>query len=98
MLKIVSADKNNISLNTSKMIDILINPKHIQMVYTQDANEIEDINVYISIDGFSQLMTFKCLKSSVDQVLEAIQHAVEDKLGSVQLNIDDKGNASYNYI
>jgi hypothetical protein len=43
-------------------------------------------------------MTFKCLKSSVDQVLEAIQHAVEDKLGSVQLNIDYKGNASYNYI
>jgi molybdenum cofactor biosynthesis enzyme MoaA len=98
MLKIVCKDKNNIYMTTNQMIDIIINPKHIQMVYTKDANEAEVINVFISIDGFSQLMTFKCLKSSVDQVLEAIQHAVEDKLGSVQLNIDYKGNASYNYI
>ena len=43
-------------------------------------------------------MTFKCLKSSVDQVLEAIQRAVDDNTGSIQLDIDEKGNASYTYI
>lgn len=43
-------------------------------------------------------MTFKCLTSSVNQALEAIQNAIEDDRGSIQLDIDIDGDASYTYI
>ena len=85
-------------MNTNKMIDILIDSRHIHMVYTKEANEVEECCVCISTEWFQHLMTFKCLKSSVDQALEAIQNAMEDDRGSIQLDIDEKGNASYTYI
>ena len=51
MLKIISADINNVSLNTSKMNEILINSRSIQLAYTKEDTDIKSI-VYISIDGF----------------------------------------------
>ena len=50
MLKIISVDKHNISMNTNKMIDILINSRHIHMVYAKEANEVEECCVCISTE------------------------------------------------